>query len=61
MVQANVNVNDVKSKFKTKKDLWMFLAYEAGVYLPPEKHCTVYFLKQIFANEKKVSLINVLV
>ena len=58
MVESNqtVNVNTVKSKLKTKKALHLFLAFEAGAYLPGCDKVTTYFLKDLYDGKKLVGL-----
>jgi hypothetical protein len=52
---STVNVNDIKAKFSTKRDLYFFMAFELGAYLPKEKTVTIYFLKQLISGERLVS------
>ena len=54
MVEAKMNVGDIKAKFKTKKDVYTFLVLECDVYLPDERHCTIFWLKDLLAGKCKV-------
>lgn len=53
--RATINVNEIKGKLSSKRDLYFFVAFEMGAYLPREKHVTIYFLKQLIAKDREVS------
>ena len=49
------NVSQLQERFKSKNELYKFLAEDCGLYLP-KKNCTnVYFLKDIMTGKKEVS------
>jgi hypothetical protein len=52
-----VNVNQLSSKMKSKKELYNFLLQDGQAYLPPIHSTNVYFLKQIIRGVKDVSFI----
>ena len=49
-----VNVNEIKSKLNSKRDIYFFYCFEMAAYLPPHKTITIYFLKQLMDGTKKV-------
>lgn len=49
-----VNINDITSKFRSKKELYNFLSQECGAYLPRHNSTNIYFLKDIIMGEKEV-------
>jgi hypothetical protein len=51
---SRVNVNELSSKMKSKKELYNFLLQDCQAYLPPLHSTNVYFLKQIMKGEKEV-------
>jgi hypothetical protein len=51
---SKVNVNELSSKMKSKKELYNFLLQDCQAYLPPLHSTNVYFLKQIMKGEKEV-------
>ena len=48
-----VNYKDLGAKFKSKDDMWTFLAVECGYYLPDKNQVTVYFLGDLMAGRKQ--------
>ena len=48
-----VNVAAFSSKFRTKREIFTFLAVDGEAYLPPFETVTVYFLKDIIQGQKK--------
>ena len=48
-----VNVNEFRSKYRSKQECYDFLTIECGAYLPPFKCMTVYHLKDVIAGKKK--------
>ena len=55
MSNPQVSVNQLSSKFKSKKELYNFLLQDCQAYLPPLASTNVYFLKQIMNGNKDVS------
>ena len=50
---VKVNAKIVAAKFKSKGELWNFLATECNAYLP-HKHCvTIYHLKDLWSGKSK--------
>ena len=61
MDYSTVNVNILGNKAKTKNEIYRLLTVEAQLYLPPQKEWSIYFVRDILWNKKKVlfeSLIN---
>jgi hypothetical protein len=56
MAHPQINVNELSSKMKSKKELYNFLLRDGQVYLPPLGAVNVYFLKQLINGNKDVSL-----
>ena len=58
MVERNenkkLNVNQLKSTFRTKNELYRFLSMDGKAFLPNVDSTNVYFLKDIFSGKKKV-------
>ena len=51
--RVKVNAKIVAAKFKSKGELWNFLATECNAYLP-HKHCvTIYHLKDLGSGKSK--------
>ena len=51
------NINMLGMKAQTKNELYRKLTVEAKLYLPPQKETSIYFIKGIINNRKKVCLI----
>jgi hypothetical protein len=51
---SKVNVNELSSKMKSKKELYNFLLQDCQAYIPPMQSTNVYFLKQVMRGEKEV-------
>jgi hypothetical protein len=45
MAYPQVNVNQLSSKMKSKKELYNFLLQDGQAYLPPISSTNVYFIK----------------
>ena len=45
MANPQINVNQLSSKMKSKKELYNFLLQDGQAYLPPMASTNVYFLK----------------
>lgn len=52
-----INVNEFGTKFRSKNELYRFLVTDARMYLPPQKECSIYFVRDIFSGKKKVTLL----
>ena len=47
------------AKFRSKKEVWNFLAIEVGAYLPPYNNVTIYHMRDLVSGVKKVSNTNI--
>ena len=56
MAHPQINVNELSSKMKSKKELYNFLLRDGQAYLPPLGSTNVYFLKQVMRGDKDVSI-----
>jgi hypothetical protein len=54
MANPSISVNQLRSKVKSKKELYNFLLQDGQAYLPPLTSTNVYFLKQIINGNKDV-------
>lgn len=48
-----VSSKEFAAKYKSKREVYNFLAVDAGIYLPAYEQVTIYFLKDIVAMRKK--------
>ena len=51
---AQVSSKEFGAKYKSKREIYNFLASDVGVYLPPYDNVTIYFLKEIMGGKKKM-------
>lgn len=51
---AQVSSKEFSAKYRSKRELYNFLASDVGIYLPPYDNVTVYFLKDLMAGKKKM-------
>ena len=62
MQPANVNQHQILSvsskeftaKYRSKREIYNFLAADVGVYLPPYDNVTIYFMKDLMFGKKKM-------
>ena len=52
MVQ--VSSKEFSAKYRSKREIYNFLATDVGVYLPPYDNITIYFLKELMNGQKKM-------
>ena len=57
MANPQINVHELSSKMKSKKELYNFLLRDGQVYLAPLQSVNVYYLKQLINGNKDVSWI----
>ena len=58
MDSATLNINILGIKAKTKNEMYRLLTVEAQLYLPSQKECSIYFVRDILSNKKQVSIFN---
>ena len=51
---AHVSSKEFASKYRSKREIFNFLATDVGVYLPPYESTTIYFLKEIMGGQKRM-------
>ena len=44
------------AKFRSKREVWNFLAVDVGAYLPPYENVTIYHMKDLVTGVKSVSI-----
>ena len=53
--KEKLNAKTFSAKFRSKKEVWNFLAVDVGAYLPPKENITIYHMKDLVSGTKKVS------
>ena len=51
---AHVTSKEFVAKYRSKREVYNFLATDVGVYLPPYDNVTIYFLKDLIWGRKKM-------
>ena len=51
---TGVSSKEFAAKYKSKREIYNFLACEVGVYLPPYDNVAIYFLKELMNGKKKM-------
>ena len=51
-----INVSQLGTKAKSENKMYRILTVEAKIYLPPQKECSIYFIRDIFHGRKKVDI-----
>ena len=51
---ANVSSKAFAAKYRSKREIYNFLASDCGIYLPPYDNTTIYFLKELMSGSKKM-------
>ena len=51
-----INVSQLGTKAKSKNEMYRIITVEAKIYLPPQKECSIYFIRDIFHGRKKVDI-----
>ena len=49
-----VSSKEFAAKYRSKREIYNFLACDYGVYLPPFDNVTIYFLKELMNGKKKM-------
>ena len=49
---VGVSSKEFAAKYRSKKEIFNFLAADVGVYLPPFDNVTIYFLKELMNGQK---------
>ena len=53
---VTINISELGTKAKSKNKMYRILTVEAEIYLPPQKECSIYFIRDIFHGRKKVDI-----
>ena len=51
---ARISSKEFASKYRSKREIFNFLATDVGVYVPPYENVTIYFLKELMRGSKKM-------
>ena len=51
---ANVSSKEFAAKYRSKREIYNFLAADVGIYLPPYDNVTIYFLKELMCGKKRM-------
>ena len=51
--KVRVTTNEFSAKFRSKNEVYTFLAVDVDAYLPPTECVTIYFLKDLVSGKKK--------
>ena len=51
-----INLLEVENVAKIKHEIYRILTVEGGMYLPPEKECSISFISEIWIGDKKIRL-----
>ena len=51
---AHITSKEFAAKYRSKREVYNFLATDVGVYLPPYDNVTIYFLKDLIWGKKKM-------
>ena len=49
---VRLQATELSIRYRSKLELYGFLTKNAGVYLPPPRYVTTYFIKDLFAGRK---------
>ena len=49
-----VSSKEFASKYRSKREIYNFLATDVGIYLPPYDNVTIYFLKELMSGKKQM-------
>ena len=51
---AHISSKEFAAKYRSKREIYNFLATDVGVYLPPYDNVTIYFIKDLLFGRKKM-------
>ena len=49
---VGISSKEFAAKYRSKKEIFNFLAADVGIYLPPFENVTIYFLKELMSGQK---------
>ena len=57
---SQVSSKEFAAKYRSKREIYNFLATDVGVYLPPYDNITIYFLKELMMGKKEKLHVNII-
>ena len=51
---TSISSKEFAAKYRSKREIYNFLATDVGVYLPPYDNVTIYFIKDLLFGRKKM-------
>ena len=51
---ASISSKEFSAKYRSKREIYNFLATDVGVYLPPYDNITIYFIRDLMFGRKKM-------
>ena len=51
-----LNIKSLVNKFPSKHEMYKFIKIESGIHLPPQKECSIYFVRDILNGTKRVTI-----
>ena len=51
---AQISSKEFSAKYRSKREIYNFLACDVGIFLPPYDNVTIYFLKELMMGKKKM-------
>ena len=51
--KVRITTSEFSAKFRSKNEVYTFLAVDVGAYLPPTECVTIYFLKDLVSGKRK--------
>ena len=49
---AKISSKEFQAKYRSKREIYNFLACDVGIFLPPYDNVTIYFLKELMMGKK---------
>ena len=53
-MMTHISSKEFSAKYRSKREIYNFLATDVGVYLPPYDNVTIYFIKDLLFGRKKM-------
>ena len=51
---TQVSSKEFAAKYRSKREIYNFLACDVGIFLPPYDNVTIYFLKELMMGRKRM-------
>ena len=52
--KTSVSSKEFAAKYRSKREIYNFLATDVGIFLPPYDNITIYFLKELMNGQKRM-------